>query len=468
MSEPGNDRSGEVIDGRYRLLDLVGRGGMADVYRAQDEFLGRIVAVKIMRLGTGIETDEAIRRHEMEARIGAGVAHPGLVGVFDVRPDGDHPYLVMEFVNGRTLDDVLRDGPMSPERGADIGAQLAEALAALHAVDVIHRDIKPSNVMLVEAHDGSTTVKLTDFGVSRYLEGTRLTSPDILVGTARYLSPEQTVLDPVGSQADVYALALVLLEALTGEQSFPGSQVETLSARLHRQPKVPAELGPGWGLLLDSMTRRNPEQRPDDLTVAKALRELTTGPELSATMMAALTDDDATVADGSLTPVTDATSTMPASTVVAPAAPDAAEPADDAEQGAKRKRGFGWAIALAIVAAVLIATGIVWWVLASDGDPDPEPTPSPTPTTTEPPTTPTPEPTTPSPEPTNPAPPPETNPAPTPRPTQPQPTQPTQPTEPSPTEPTEPSEPSPTEPTPTNDPPDNGDQNSGTSDSSQN
>ena len=259
MSEPLDDRSGDVLDGRYRLVSLVGRGGMADVYRAEDQLLKRIVAVKIMRWGTGLDDAEALRRHELEARIGAGVSAPGLVSIYDVRPDGDQPYLVMEFVDGKTLTTALADGPLPSRVVAEIGAQIAEALAVLHDAHVIHRDIKPSNVMLLAGDQ--PRVKLTDFGVSRFLEGTRLTSPDILVGTAKYLSPEQAVLEPVGPRADVYALALVLLEALTGENPFPGSQVETLSARLHRQPEVPAELGRDGGLVLAAMPRRAPEQR---------------------------------------------------------------------------------------------------------------------------------------------------------------------------------------------------------------
>ena len=287
MSEPANDRVGELVDGRYRLLALVGRGGMADVYRARDELLGRVVAVKVMRAETGVEAEDALRRHEMEARIGAGVSHPGVVTVFDVQPEGEHPYLVMEFVPGQTLSRVLLGGPLPSEVVADIGAQLGEALGAIHDAGVIHRDVKPSNVMLVERTGGSYQVKLTDFGVSRYLEGTRLTSPDLLVGTARYLSPEQAVLDEVGPQADVYALGLVLLEALTGEEAFPGSRVETLSARLHRQPRVPIELGADWALVLGAMTRRDPADRPDARGAASALRALAGGGDVAAALTAA-------------------------------------------------------------------------------------------------------------------------------------------------------------------------------------
>ncbi|WP_370616380.1 serine/threonine-protein kinase [Mumia sp. Pv 4-285] len=456
MSESANDRVGELVDGRYRLLALVGRGGMADVYRARDEVLGRTVAVKMMRAEAGVEVEDALRRHEMEAKIGAGVSHPGVVTVFDVQPSSDNPYLVMEFVPGKTLSRVLVDGAMAPVVVADIGAQLGDALAAIHEAGVVHRDIKPSNAMLVEQGDGSYQVKLTDFGVSRYLEGTRLTSPDLLVGTARYLSPEQAVLDEVGPRADVYALGLVLLEALTGEEAFPGSRVETLSARLHRPPRIPAELGDGWALALGAMTRRDPDERPDAAGAAAALRAVRDGRDVAAVLTAAgvtvpdpegdatvvgapAVEDDPTIAAavggagvaaaaGAAAGLAGAGAAQAAEPGTAPldavgpetetadaAADPATDPGDaagagDATEGAGAaaaaepspwaKRAPWIVVALVVVAAV----AAVWLVLASVDDPerptdDPTPTPTPTPSevtpsaTTEPTTTATSEPT---------------------------------------------------------------------------
>ncbi|WP_262850283.1 serine/threonine-protein kinase [Mumia quercus] len=446
MSEPANDRVGELVDGRYRLLALVGRGGMADVYRARDELLGRVVAVKMMRAEAGVEAEDALRRHEMEARIGAGVSHPGIVTVFDVQPEGDHPYLVMEFVAGQTLSRALLGGPLASEVVADIGAQLGDALGAIHDAGVIHRDVKPSNVMLVEQTNGSYLVKLTDFGVSRYLEGTRLTSPDLLVGTARYLSPEQAVLDEVGPRADVYALGLVLLEALTGEEAFPGSRVETLSARLHRPPRIPAELGAAWALALGAMTRRDPDDRPDARGAASALRAVANGGDVAAALAAAgvvvgdptgedtviggapVEDDPTEQASAEQDPAEQAPTVAGATAVLAGAAsakaledtasdqapveetapvptvedPDAAvpveepapasaeeppptEPPGSGEKDGAWSRRLPWILA---AVAVLAAAGIAWWALASgDGDPEQPTTPTPTtPTTTRTPT----------------------------------------------------------------------------------
>lgn len=448
MSEPLDDRSGDVLDGRYRLLSLVGRGGMADVYQAEDQLLGRLVAVKIMRWGTGLDDAEALRRHELEARIGAGVSAPGLVSIYDVRPDGDQPYLVMEFVDGKTLTAALADGPLPSRVVAEIGSQIAAALAVLHEAHVIHRDIKPSNVMLLAGDE--PRVKLTDFGVSRYLEGTRLTSPDILVGTAKYLSPEQAVLEPVGPRADVYALALVLLEALTGENPFPGSQVETLSARLHRQPEVPAELGRDWGLVIDAMTRRDPEQRLDAAQASTALSTLAAGGDVAAVVAAAgLGDataahaaiDDATAVSGTAVDATAVGATAVGATAVgAPVVADDPKGPEAATAPAAWRRWLPWVL---VVLVILLAVGAVWWALGQEGDETPvEPTPTVTVTTppeTTPPTTP---PT------TNPTPPPTTTPPPAPEPT-PTPTPTTEPT-PDPTPTTEPTpDPTPTtEPTP--------------------
>ncbi|OUZ07138.1 hypothetical protein BHE97_17770, partial [Aeromicrobium sp. PE09-221] len=388
MSEPLDDRSGDVLDGRYRLVSLVGRGGMADVYRAEDQLLKRIVAVKIMRWGTGLDDAEALRRHELEARIGAGVSAPGLVSIYDVRPDGDQPYLVMEFVDGKTLTAALADGPLPSGVVAEIGAQIAAALAVLHDANVIHRDIKPSNVMLLAGDQ--PRVKLTDFGVSRYLEGTRLTSPDILVGTAKYLSPEQAVLEPVGPRADVYALALVLLEALTGENPFPGSQVETLSARLHRQPEVPAELGRDWGLVLDAMTRRDPNQRLDAAQASTALSTLAAGGDVAAVIAAAGLGDatavHAAVDDGTMVagtavdaPAFGAT-TVSATAVGDPAMAGTDEPKDSTTGAPPAwRRWLPWVV---VVLVILLAIGVVWWALAQEGDETPaEPTPTVTVTT---------------------------------------------------------------------------------------
>ncbi|MBO0827335.1 MAG: serine/threonine protein kinase [Streptosporangiales bacterium] len=199
-----------VLAERYEIEERIGGGGMADVYRALDRRLDRSVAVKVFRPGT----DTAGRnRFEAEARLVAGLAHAGLVPVYDVGLDGAAPFLVMQLVDGPTLAQQVATGPLSAGRTARIGMELARTLAYVHARGIVHRDVKPSNVLL----DPTGRVLLTDFGVSRLVDAARMTATGQAIGTAAYLAPEQVRGATAGPAADVYALGLVLLECLTGE-----------------------------------------------------------------------------------------------------------------------------------------------------------------------------------------------------------------------------------------------------------
>lgn len=273
MNAAADLHPGTQLAGRYRLDEVLGRGGMATVYRAQDEVLTRAVAVKVV---TGAAaTPDAMQRQFSEAQIGASLNHPGLVTVYDVHPNDEPPFLVMELVEGMTLSEALKRGKLRPEAVAEIGTQLCSALAAVHRSGIVHRDIKPSNVMLVS--DAARTVKLTDFGISLLIDATRITAAGSLVGTARYLSPEQVLGQRVDRPTDIYALGLVLIECLTGEPAFAGTQTEMMSARLHRAPQLPTGLGSGWAHVLSSMTAREPDERPDAVTTSTALRALADG-----------------------------------------------------------------------------------------------------------------------------------------------------------------------------------------------
>ena len=192
MDSTNNPAGARVLVGRYRLGERIGRGGMGDVYRATDQVLARQVAVKLFRPDV---SDEALdQRHESEARVLAGLNHPGLVSVYDIGTDDEQPFLVMELVEGETLADLIRRGPLAPAQVASLGGQLADSLQAIHDAGVIHRDIKPANVLVCGSDDGAALrTKLTDFGIARLVDGTRLTSTGLLIGTVQYLSPEQTV-----------------------------------------------------------------------------------------------------------------------------------------------------------------------------------------------------------------------------------------------------------------------------------
>ena len=259
-----------LLSGRYLLGELLGRGGMGDVYRATDQVLARQVAVKVFR--PDVSDDALHLRHQSEARVLAGLNHPGLVAVYDIGTQDEQPFLVMELVEGETLAQLIRRGPLEPRHAASLGGQLAASLQAIHDAGVIHRDVKPANVMVRAADDGTPwRTKLTDFGIARLVDGTRLTSTGLLLGTAQYLSPEQTIGETVSYPSDVYALGLVLLECLTGGPAFPGVGIETAVVRLTRQPEVPVALGGQWGALLAAMTAREPEDRPTAGEVAATL-----------------------------------------------------------------------------------------------------------------------------------------------------------------------------------------------------
>ena len=243
--EPSTD--GRLLAGRYRLLERIDAGGAGEVWRARDERLGRDVAVKIL----GKDADEAFReRFADEARRAASVSHPNVVTVFDEgRSDGES-FMVMEYVRGKTLRDVIADrGPLPAHEAARIVAQIAAALDAAHEAGVIHCDVKPANVML----DENGTAKLTDFGIARAARGPR---EHELIGTARYIAPERVAGEPPTERSDIYSLGLVAYELLAGQPAFADMETDDLlrrrlddppptlrSARVGVSPDVDAVVG---------------------------------------------------------------------------------------------------------------------------------------------------------------------------------------------------------------------------------
>ena len=267
-----------VIGGRYRLDRLVGRGGTAEVWQATDTQLDRTVALKLVTAAH----DESAARAADEARTLAQLSHPDLVQVYDAGTDtSGRPWVVMEFVEGQTLSDAIRAKPLPLQRIAAIGASVADALAHVHARNMVHRDVKPANVLLGK----DKTVKLTDFGIARLVDAAKVTSTGLMVGTASYLAPEQVAGEPVGPPTDVYALGLVLLEAITGTREYDGPAVEAAMARLHRSPVMPASLPAAWSELLRAMTTRDAALRPTAEEAARALRGLAAG-ETATTIIA--------------------------------------------------------------------------------------------------------------------------------------------------------------------------------------
>ncbi|CAM3870471.1 serine/threonine-protein kinase [Smaragdicoccus niigatensis] len=270
---------GRVLAGRYRIERRIARGGMADVYAAIDPVLSRKVAIKAFRLDTSSTADH--RRIDREIRMLASLRDPGLVTVFDAGfvPDGaggESPFLVMELIEGPTLSDRLKGKRLSLNEIARLGAEVAATLVYVHKIGIVHRDIKPANILL-DPIPGGFRAKLADFGIARLVDSTRYTAVGAAVGTANYVSPEQALGERIGPPSDIYSLALILIESMSGSVVFPGTGVEAVSPRLHRDPTMPKGLSADWVRLLERMTARKPGDRPTAAQVAQELTALAQG-----------------------------------------------------------------------------------------------------------------------------------------------------------------------------------------------
>ncbi|MFJ6564516.1 serine/threonine-protein kinase [Streptomyces sp. NPDC091412] len=279
---------GVLLAGRYQLEELLGRGGMGEVWRARDEVLGRPVAVKLLLAG-GVDPTAAARFHQ-EAQTTARLSHPNVVAVYDFGQADGRLYLVMEMVQGHSLAERLASGgPLTSREVAAIGSQTASGLAAAHRQGIIHRDIKPANLLLVP--DG--TVKVVDFGIARLADDTAaaLTSAGMIVGTVSCLAPERVLGKDAGPASDMYALGCVLYELLVGHPPF---RADTPTALLYQHvqesPLPPHSVGVELPVELEqlvlSLLAKDPESRPDAERVADWL----SAPERwSATPSAGLT-----------------------------------------------------------------------------------------------------------------------------------------------------------------------------------
>lgn len=277
MSTAEETLTAPLLDGRYQLGPCIGQGGASKVYRAEDLLLGRTVAVKMMQADS--HALAAPSRVRTEISVLASLAHPSLVELFDARIEPGSPsYLVMEYVEGPTLARRLHDGALSVRESAALAQDLASALHTVHAAGVVHRDVKPANVLLAPAVLPSSgfRAKLADFGVAMLMDTTRVTAAGTVVGTAAYLPPEQIRGDAPTPPGDIYALGLVLIEALTGERGFPqATGVGAVMARLFDSPQVPAQFGHGWADLLTRMTASEPADRPTAKEVSEAVARIT-------------------------------------------------------------------------------------------------------------------------------------------------------------------------------------------------
>ena len=226
---------GRNINGRYKILELIGGGGMSNVYLAHDMILDRDIAIKLLRFDFSNE-EELRRRFQREALSTTSLAHPNIVNIFDVGEDGSIPYLVMEYVRGKTLKEYIIDNsPIAPERAVKIMKQLTSALAHAHHNQIVHRDIKPQNILM----DEEGNVKISDFGIAMALSATSYTQTNSVLGTVHYLSPEQARGGNATKKSDIYSLGIVMYELLTGRLPFSGESAVSIALK-HLQTETPS------------------------------------------------------------------------------------------------------------------------------------------------------------------------------------------------------------------------------------
>ena len=251
-------KPGDVVQDRYSLEEPIGSGGMAEVWRARDDRLGRFVAVKF--LAARLTDDPTfLVRFFAEAQSVARISHPHIVGVLDFGEFEDRPYLVMEHMAGGTLEGAVGE-PMLPERAVEIVAQAARAAGAAHADGLVHRDIKPGNILMTDEGD----VKLGDFGIAASRAAESLTQTGIAIGSPHYLSPEQASGAPVGPASDVYSLGAVLYELLTGRRPFEGDNVTAIAiAHVEQEPQPPSTYVPDLPPAIDAVVMRCLEKDPN-------------------------------------------------------------------------------------------------------------------------------------------------------------------------------------------------------------
>ncbi|MCL6581740.1 MAG: Stk1 family PASTA domain-containing Ser/Thr kinase, partial [Firmicutes bacterium] len=232
---------GVVLGGRYEILEKLGAGGMAVVYRAVDTLLQRPVTVKVLR--SELAGDEAVvKRFRREAQSAASLSHPNVVGVYDVGRQDDVHYIVMEYVEGKSLKDIIAErGPLPAEEALRIARQICEALRHAHGHHIIHRDVKPHNVLITP----EGRAKVTDFGIAGAATTSTVTYPGVLLGTVYYFSPEQAQGKYGDERSDLYALGVVLYEMLTGRVPFEGeSPVSVALKQIREEPRPLRELNP--------------------------------------------------------------------------------------------------------------------------------------------------------------------------------------------------------------------------------
>lgn len=351
--DPGSgspeDLSGQQLASRYRISERIGQGGMATVYLATDQHLGREVAVKVFHRGLTSPAD--LQRQSTEVRHLAGLTHPALVTLYDASSDdAGRSFLVLEYVPGRDLRSRLANGPLPPDVVAAIGRDIARALAYVHSRNVVHRDVSPGNILL-PLEDHGVAAKLSDLGIARVVDAAQVTVTGTMIGTAAYLSPEQVRGEQVSTSTDIYSLGLVLLEALTGDRAFPGPASQSALVRLTRDPEIPDIVPLAWRDLLAAMTARDADDRPSAVDVAQSLASDDLG--MAVTQSAPLTNPRDDLTRENVTRLLEQPSSDSGTTMVLRPASGSLRP-EALGRLASRWRGIAAVAALVIFAVVVL------------------------------------------------------------------------------------------------------------------
>lgn len=251
---------GELMGNRYEIVEQLGGGGMAIVYKGRDTILNRLVTIKVLRPEFTSDED-FVKRFRREAQAVASLSHPNIVSIYDVGRSDTVDYLVMEYIEGDNLKNLVRQhGSLTPNKAAQIAGQISEALEHAHENDIVHRDVKPQNILITK--DGRA--KLTDFGIARGATSATLTQTDAVMGSVHYLSPEQARGENTGPRSDIYSLGIVLYEMVTGALPFQGdTPVSVALKHIQDEAAPPASLNPAVPLSLEKIISRAMSKEPD-------------------------------------------------------------------------------------------------------------------------------------------------------------------------------------------------------------
>lgn len=297
MLGPKDPSQGDLIDGRYRVVRHLQRGGTGTVYAGEHVHVGRPVAIKVLRAALAGETRVA-ERFAREARIISALEHPNTLKLFDFGwLDDGRPYLITELLEGETLADRLERGPMSVAEASRIMIDVLGSLAEAHERGIVHRDLKPSNVFLQTTPEG-LRVRVLDFGIARLATSSTLTEPGMIMGTPAYMSPEQALRDDLDGRSDLYSLGAILFECLTGRPPFTAPNPQTLILKHALMPPpvlsdVARGLPPDLEQVVALLLEKNPEQRPADASHAERLlapftqRDVVSSPRARAELVGA-------------------------------------------------------------------------------------------------------------------------------------------------------------------------------------